>query len=189
MIYYFFIYSFLRFLLFLCRCDSIEGLRGILRAGEREFADVAKFKDFYYFTFNYARNEGQKGLDLDAALAYWNICLHDRFRLLPLWCKYLTVSSELSLSKYLYFTINTFGQVEPTPRLWCKYLTVSTVLSLSKYLYFTINTFGQVEQTPRLWCKYLTVSSELSLSNITLHFRFIQPPFIFVKILFFSLSL
>ena len=40
--------------------------------------DTNKFKEFYQFTFNYAKNPAQKGLDLDMALAYWNIVMAGR---------------------------------------------------------------------------------------------------------------
>ena len=35
-------------------------------------------QEFYQFTFNYAKNPSQKGLDLEMAVAYWNIVLIDR---------------------------------------------------------------------------------------------------------------
>lgn len=72
-------------------CDSIEKLKGRLPNLENELKDNAKFKDFYQFTFNYAKNPGQKGLDLDMAIAYWNIVLKGKFKFLDLWCKYLQV--------------------------------------------------------------------------------------------------
>lgn len=71
--------------------DSIEKLRQKLPALESELRDPHKFKDFYQFTFNYAKDPGQKGLDLDMALAYWNIVLLGNFRFLDIWCKFLTV--------------------------------------------------------------------------------------------------
>ena len=40
--------------------------------------DPNKFKEFYQFTFNYAKNPSQKGLDLEMALAYWNIVMAGR---------------------------------------------------------------------------------------------------------------
>lgn len=45
---------------------------------EKEILDSNKFKEFYQFTFNYAKNPAQKGLDLDMALAYWNIVMAGR---------------------------------------------------------------------------------------------------------------
>ncbi|XP_039263752.1 DCN1-like protein 1 [Styela clava] len=70
--------------------DDLEKLRWMLPNLETEIADKAKFKSLYQYTFNFAKNPEQKGLDLDMAIAYWNILLGDRFKYLDLWCQYLT---------------------------------------------------------------------------------------------------
>ncbi|CAI7997144.1 DCN1-like protein 1 [Geodia barretti] len=77
-------------------CDSIEKLRKKCEnsAMEKELKEPPKFKDFYQFTFNFAKNPGQKGLDLDMALAYWNIAMKGRFKFLDLWCQFLQVSYD-----------------------------------------------------------------------------------------------
>lgn len=74
--------------------DSLDKLNGKLPILENELNDPIKFKDFYQFTFNYAKEQQQKGLDLDMAIAYWNIVMQGRFKFLDLWCKFLTVSKE-----------------------------------------------------------------------------------------------
>nr|XP_054385283.1 DCN1-like protein 2 isoform X2 [Pongo abelii] len=43
-------------------CDSMEKLKALLPRLEQELKDTAKFKDFYQFTFTFAKNPGQKGL-------------------------------------------------------------------------------------------------------------------------------
>uniref|UniRef100_A0A8C5TQT1 DCN1-like protein n=2 Tax=Malurus cyaneus samueli TaxID=2593467 RepID=A0A8C5TQT1_9PASS len=43
-------------------CDTTEKLKALLPRLEQELKDPAKFKDFYQFTFNFAKNPGQKGL-------------------------------------------------------------------------------------------------------------------------------
>lgn len=73
------------------RVDSVEKLKSRLPTLETELKDQLRFKDFYHFTFNYAKNPGQKGLDLDMAITYWNIVLQGRFRFLDLWCQFLQV--------------------------------------------------------------------------------------------------
>lgn len=78
--------------IFFIRSDSIEKLKHRLPIIEKELSEPSKFKDFYYFTFNYAKNIGQKGLDLDMAITYWNIIFVGRFRFLDLWCQFLRVS-------------------------------------------------------------------------------------------------
>ena len=59
-------------------CDAIDKLKQKLSSLEKEIMDQNKFKEFYQFTFNYAKNPGQKGLDLEMALAYWNIVMAGR---------------------------------------------------------------------------------------------------------------
>lgn len=73
--------------------DSIDKLKVKLPQLENDLRDATKFKDFYQFTFNYAKEHAQKGIDLEMAIAYWNIVLQGRFKFLDMWCKFLTVST------------------------------------------------------------------------------------------------
>ncbi|XP_044726666.1 DCN1-like protein 1 [Chrysoperla carnea] len=79
--------------------DSIDKLKSRLATLENELKEPFKFKEFYHFTFNYAKNPGQKGLELDMALAYWNIVLKDRFKFLDLWCTFLQEHHKRSIPK------------------------------------------------------------------------------------------
>jgi len=54
--------------------------------------DPAKFRDLYIYSFGYAKNPSQKGIELEMAIPYWNILLHGRFQLLPLWSQFLQVN-------------------------------------------------------------------------------------------------
>ncbi|XP_051985110.1 DCN1-like protein 1 [Xyrauchen texanus] len=80
-------------------CDSIEKLKAQLPRMEQELKDHGKFKDFYQFTFNFAKNPGQKGLDLEMAIAYWNLILAGRFKFLDLWNKFLLEHHKRSIPK------------------------------------------------------------------------------------------
>lgn len=53
--------------IFSFRCDSPEKLKALLPRLEQELKDSGKFKDFYQFTFNFAKNPGQKGLGKTAS--------------------------------------------------------------------------------------------------------------------------
>ena len=64
---------------------------------EGDVNDVAKFKDLYQFTFNFAKAPSQKSLDLEDAIAYWKMLLTDRFKYLDIWIKFLLVSPPPSL--------------------------------------------------------------------------------------------
>ncbi|XP_031636888.1 DCN1-like protein [Contarinia nasturtii] len=79
--------------------DSIDGLRSKLPALENELRDPNKFKDFYYFTFNYAKDNTQKCIDLEMAIAYWNIVLRGQFKFLDQWCEFLKNNHKRSISK------------------------------------------------------------------------------------------
>ncbi|XP_026467039.1 DCN1-like protein isoform X1 [Ctenocephalides felis] len=79
--------------------DSIDKLKAKLPLLENELKDIMKFKEFYHFTFNYAKDPGQKGIDLDMAIAYWNIVLAGRFKFLELWCKFLQEHHKRSIPK------------------------------------------------------------------------------------------
>ncbi|OWK00765.1 hypothetical protein Celaphus_00016852, partial [Cervus elaphus hippelaphus] len=77
-------------------CDSAGQLKALLPGLEREFKDTVKLQDLYQLTFTCARSRGQKGLlNLEMAVAYWNLVLSGRFKFLDLWNTFLLVSSCL----------------------------------------------------------------------------------------------
>ncbi|XP_043989060.1 DCN1-like protein 1 [Gambusia affinis] len=80
-------------------CDCTEKLKSQLPKVEEELKDQGKFKGFYQFTFDFAKNPGQKGLDLDMAIAYWNLVLAGRFKFLDLWNQFLLEHHKKSIPK------------------------------------------------------------------------------------------
>ncbi|XP_033372575.1 DCN1-like protein 1 isoform X1 [Parus major] len=108
-------------------CDSIEKLKAQIPKMEQELKEPGRFKDFYQFTFNFAKNPGQKGLvlgmnleqgriiletleqkntwrstelqNLEMAIAYWNLVLNGRFKFLDLWNKFLLEHHKRSIPK------------------------------------------------------------------------------------------
>jgi len=72
------------------KIDCLEKLKAKLPHWNEELNnDESKFRDFYQFTFNYARNARQRSLDLDTAIAYWEIVFDKKFNLLKLWIRFL----------------------------------------------------------------------------------------------------
>jgi len=72
------------------RCDSVDKLKQKLPAVDNELMrDAAKYREFYQYTFGFAKNPAQKSLDLEMAVAYWNIVLRGKFKHLDWWCQFL----------------------------------------------------------------------------------------------------
>jgi len=81
-------------------CDNLDSLKRRLPVVRQELNENAtKFKDLYQFTFNFARTPGQKCLELESAIAYWNIIFAGRFVFLEMWVEFLTEHQKHSIPK------------------------------------------------------------------------------------------
>lgn len=80
--------------------DRIDKLKACLVRAEMELTNNQHlFKDLYQFTFNYAKNQPQKSLDLEIAIAYWDILLKGRFRFLNLWIEFLNETHKRAITR------------------------------------------------------------------------------------------
>lgn len=81
-------------------CDSVEKLRQrLVKCAQDTLGNPQLFKALYLFTFNYAKCSTQKSLELDAAIAYWNILLRNRFKFLDLWIEFLQEKHKRAISR------------------------------------------------------------------------------------------
>jgi len=81
------------------RADDIKKLKKVLPKAEQDLDDARHFRDFYLFTFNFAKNPNQKSLEPDMALAYWGIVLKGRFQHLDLWLNFVQNNNKRAITK------------------------------------------------------------------------------------------
>lgn len=80
--------------------DSTAKLKACLEATEQELNNnPTMFKSLYSFSFQYAKNPLQKSLDLDIAIAYWDILLRDKFKFLNSWKDFLRENHKRAITK------------------------------------------------------------------------------------------
>eukprot|EP01027_Heterolobosea_sp_BB2_P016163 GEZU01023039.1.p1 GENE.GEZU01023039.1~~GEZU01023039.1.p1 ORF type:complete len:157 (-),score=11.17 GEZU01023039.1:25-495(-) len=72
--------------------QKLPEFRAELRVGHR-------FKEFYYWVFDYVREPGSKSLDLETATQMWILLLKDRYRHLQAWCQFLKEKYKKSIQK------------------------------------------------------------------------------------------
>jgi DCN1-like protein 1/2 len=76
-------------------CDTVEKMKAIVPTLREELSDAESFKNVYEFTFLFSREENQKSLPVELAVALWQLLLKGRFQLLNEWCD---------------FTVNKYGK-------------------------------------------------------------------------------
>ncbi|KAJ3217463.1 DCN1-like protein 1 [Dinochytrium kinnereticum] len=80
-------------------CDSLEKMKGAILIFRKELENEAAFKEIYQFAFNFAKQDGQRSLALDQAVAYWGLLLDGQFQYLDLWTEYVQEHYKKSISK------------------------------------------------------------------------------------------
>eukprot|EP00245_Coleochaete_scutata_P003294 TRINITY_DN1480_c0_g1_i1.p1 TRINITY_DN1480_c0_g1~~TRINITY_DN1480_c0_g1_i1.p1 ORF type:complete len:260 (-),score=49.30 TRINITY_DN1480_c0_g1_i1:41-820(-) len=80
--------------------DSVDRLKRMLPSLRAEMKDEATFRDIYIFTFDWAKEKGQKSLALDTALGMWRIMFTERrWPLYEAWCLFLQEKHNKAISR------------------------------------------------------------------------------------------
>ncbi|KAI8576947.1 hypothetical protein K450DRAFT_254373 [Umbelopsis ramanniana AG] len=66
-----------------------EDLKAKIFDMEESLQDERQFKDFYSFVFPFAKTKTQKSMDVEVALALWEIVLKDRYAHVPLFIDFI----------------------------------------------------------------------------------------------------
>jgi DCN1-like protein 1/2 len=80
------------------RVDSLEKLSNWMRNSANQIQDPASFRQFYLFTFNYAKPLASRGLSLEIAVAYWRIIFGENRRVED-WIAFLESQGSRGVTK------------------------------------------------------------------------------------------
>ncbi len=64
---------------------SIDELRKKVPSLQAELRDASKFKELYKWSFEFAKDPGFKNLNIDTAIAMWQLLLSDKCKFLDHW--------------------------------------------------------------------------------------------------------
>jgi DCN1-like protein 1/2 len=81
-------------------CDTVESLSAKLPQLRQQLSSDRKlFRLVYQFTFEFSREENQKGLPAEVAVALWQLLLQGRFSRLEQWCTFVCEKYKKMISK------------------------------------------------------------------------------------------
>ncbi|PSC72336.1 DCN1 2 [Micractinium conductrix] len=81
-------------------CDSIDKLRAKLPTLRAELQDPPKFREIYQFAYVFSREKGQKIVQLDVALAMWDLLLPpSRWQHIEAWKEFLHTHHKRAVSR------------------------------------------------------------------------------------------
>ncbi|CAD5234668.1 unnamed protein product [Bursaphelenchus xylophilus] len=81
------------------RVDTIDKMRNQVSNWRNEIKDTQKFKQLYQFAFNYAKSAATRFLEIDTAVAYWNLIFEDRDSRVPIWIEFLKNNKTRGVSR------------------------------------------------------------------------------------------
>eukprot|EP00879_Flechtneria_rotunda_P004663 GHRR01004924.1.p1 GENE.GHRR01004924.1~~GHRR01004924.1.p1 ORF type:complete len:254 (+),score=83.75 GHRR01004924.1:305-1066(+) len=96
--------------------DSIDKLKAKLSELRTELRDPKRFQDVYNFAFSWAREKGQKCLQLETALGMWQLLYADdrRWQYIDDWCNFLQKHHNRAISKDTWVQLFEFArQIKP----------------------------------------------------------------------------
>lgn len=80
--------------------DSLDKLKAKLPRLRAELDDPAMYREIYNFAYMFSREKGQKCVQLDTALAMWQLVVPpERWRYIADWCEFLRSEHKRAISK------------------------------------------------------------------------------------------
>jgi len=80
-------------------CDSLDKIKERGSAWKLDLNHADRFKDFYMFCFDYAKEKSQKSLTIEVAIELWKLILRTKFGLLDHWVEFMQTGPVKAISK------------------------------------------------------------------------------------------
>ncbi|KAI8913238.1 Cullin binding-domain-containing protein [Gorgonomyces haynaldii] len=80
-------------------CDTIEDLKQKIPDLRKELDTDDGLRDVYLYTFQFARQENQKSLPVEIAVAFWKLLLDNKWKHLDRFLDYVTEHHQKAISK------------------------------------------------------------------------------------------
>ena len=96
-------------------CSSIDGIRRKLPQLRTELKSEQTFQEIYNYAYGFACEKGQKCLQLDTALAMWQLLFAEQgWPLVQTWCNFLEANHKHAISKDTWSQLLDFAKIVRT---------------------------------------------------------------------------
>jgi|UniRef100_A0A7S4LM59 DCN1-like protein 4/5 len=91
--------------------DSLKKLKAAIPAMRAEITDKDAFKDFYFFVFDFVKEDPATVLGNDTALAYWQLLLGPQWPLTNSWCTFISEVYKKAITRDVWKQLYYFSQL------------------------------------------------------------------------------
>ena len=96
-------------------CNSIDKVKRKLPQLRSELKNNQTFQDVYNYAYGFACEKGQKCLQLDTAIAMWQLLFAEQgWPLVNSWCQFLEAKHKHAISKDTWFQLLDFAKIVQT---------------------------------------------------------------------------
>ena len=91
--------------------DSLKKLKAALQSMRAEITYEEAFKEFYFFVFDFVKEDVTTVLSNDTAVAYWQLLMSGQWPLLKSWCTYIAEVFKKAVTRDVWKQLFYFSQL------------------------------------------------------------------------------